>query len=122
VAARKNALLGVPQTADPHIEDHPGLWVPAGVSIREIAKAGKLTGVGELLDGNYVAILAKKLGYDAEFSVASGDFYVNKLRSVVDQGRPAVVSMDCENGYPVQLGGAHGHWVLVVGYIESMAG
>jgi hypothetical protein len=114
LAARKLEQRGA--VSDTHGEDKAGLWVPEGMSLREVAKRGHLTGVGELLSGDCIVKLARKLGYQARCNHYVGQGYSAAIRSAVHRGIPPIVVFDVSHGGPTQAQGAHGHWIIAVGW------
>ena len=118
LAARKLEQRGA--TNDSHLEDAGGLWVPEGMSLRELAKAEKLSGVGELLGGDRIVTLARKMGYDARCGQYLDRGYIAQIKSALARNVPPIVAFDVDHGGPTQALGAHGHWIMVVGY-QSLA-
>jgi hypothetical protein len=104
---------------DAHAEDAAGLWTPEGLSLREVAKASRLTGVGELLDGRYIAQIAKKLGYEAQSGTYLDRSYMTTIKLALQRNVPPIVVFDVSRGGPAMAQGAHGHWIVVVGW-ESL--
>lgn len=116
LAARKRENDAKCGAADKVVGDSSHLWVPGGISLREVAKASALTSVGELLDGRYIAQIATRVGYNATFNVHLGNSYITALKQLVGRNVPPIVAFDVKDGGPSTTQGANSHWIMVIGW------
>jgi hypothetical protein len=97
-------------------------------SLRSLGKAvGSLTmpdsgqmSTGGVFDAQQLAEVAKAADFAAKvYSPGTHDKFLKALCTIIDRDIPPIVAFDVEKGDPVQSGGQHSHWGVIIGYYRD---